>query len=129
VAIAVTWIGTDMSMLPNANLDAECQNRRTMMTPEVLSHHPQIQEIHVAEIVHYLQQNHWIAISHPNPRLLVFEQGVDDQGKPIQIVLPSHDDYEDRPYLLAKAVNLLSVLESVPFQTIVTSIRANVHAA
>ena len=63
-----------------------------------------------------------MAISHPNPRLLVFEKGVDDQGKAIQIVLPSHDEYEDRPYLLAKAVNLLSVLESVPFQTIMNSI-------
>lgn len=98
------------------------------MTPEILSHHPQIQELHVAEVVNYLQHNHWIAISHPNPRLLVFEKGVDDQGKPIQIVLPSHDDYEDRPYLLAKAVNLLSVLESVPFQAIVNSMRADVPA-
>jgi hypothetical protein len=93
-----------------------------MMTPEVLSHYPQIRELHVAEVLNYLQQDHWIAISHPNPRLLVFEKGVDDQGKPIQIVLPSHDEYEDRPYLLAKVVNLLSVLESVPFQTIVNSI-------
>jgi len=99
-----------------------------MMTPEVLSHYPQIQELHVAEVVNYLQQNHWIAISHPNPRLLVFEKGVDDQGKPIQIVLPSQDEYEDRPYLLAKAVNLLSVLESAPFQKIVNTIHADVHA-
>jgi hypothetical protein len=66
---------------------------------------------------------------HPSPRLLVFEKGVDDsaqrtlreRGKPIQIVLPSKDDYEDTPYLLAKAVNLLSVLESVSFQEIVNA--------
>ncbi|UBF26200.1 hypothetical protein K9N68_32600 [Kovacikia minuta CCNUW1] len=99
------------------------------MTPEVLSHYPQIQELHVTEVVNYLQQNHWMAINHPNPRLLVFEKGVDDQGKPIQIVLPSQDEYEDRPYLLAKAVNLLSVLESVPFQEIVDAIHADVHAS
>jgi hypothetical protein len=36
--------------------------------------------------------------------------------------LPSKDDYEDTPYLLAKAVNLLSVLESVSFQEIVDAI-------
>lgn len=86
------------------------------MTPEVLSNYPPIQELRVAEVVKYLQQNHWIAIRHPNPRLLVFEKGVDDQGKPIQIVLPSQDDYEDTPYLLTKAVNLLSVLQGVSFQ-------------
>ena len=99
------------------------------MTPEVLSSYPQIQELRVADVVNYLQQNHWVAISHPNPRFLVFEKGVDDQGKLIQIVLPSRDDYEDRPYLLAKAVNLLSVLKSVSFQKIVNEINASVHAS
>lgn len=99
------------------------------MTPEVLSNYPQIQELHVADMVSYLQQHQWVAIRHPNPRLLVFEKGIDDRGKPIQIVLPSRDEYEDRPYLLAKAVNLLSVLESVSFQEIVNDINAGVHAS
>jgi hypothetical protein len=98
------------------------------MTPEVLSHYPQIQELCVAEVVNYLQQNHWMPVSYPNSRLLVFEKGVDDQEKPIQIVLPSQDEYEDKSYLLAKAVNLLSVLESVSFQEIVNAIHADVHA-
>ncbi|OUC15290.1 MAG: hypothetical protein B0A82_08040 [Alkalinema sp. CACIAM 70d] len=98
------------------------------MTPEVLSSSPQIQELHVAEVVSYLQQNHWMSVNHPSPRFLVFEKGVDDQGKPIQIVLPSKDDYEDTPYLLAKAVNLLSVLESVSFQDIVKAI-TDIHAS
>jgi hypothetical protein len=96
-----------------------------VMTPEVLSSYPQIRKLHVAEVVSYLQQNHWMSVSHPSPRLLVFEKGVDDQGKPIQIVLPSRDDYEDTPYLLAKAVNLLSVLGSVSFQEIVEAINSS----
>jgi hypothetical protein len=98
-----------------------------VMTPEVLSSYPQIQELHVAEVVSYLQQNHWMSVNHRSPRLLVFEKGIDDQGKPIQIVLPSKDDYEDTPYLLAKAVNLLSVLESVSFQDILKTINASAH--
>jgi hypothetical protein len=98
------------------------------MTPEVLSNYPPIHKLRVAEVVNYLQQNHWMAISHPNPRLLVFEKGVDDQGKPIQVVLPSRDDYEDAPYLLTKAVNLLSVLQSVSFQEIVNAIGSDTHA-
>jgi hypothetical protein len=99
------------------------------MTPEVLSTYPQIQKLYVAQVVGYLQQHHWISVSHPSPRLLVFEKGVDDRGKPIQIVLPSKDDYEDTPYLLAKAVNLLSVLESVTFQEIVKAIDASAHVS
>jgi hypothetical protein len=98
-----------------------------VMTPEVLSGYPKIQELRVAEMVSYLQQNHWMLVNHPSPRLLVFEKGVDDQGKSIQIVLPSKDEYEDTPYLLAKAVNLLSVLESVSFQEIVKAIDASAH--
>jgi hypothetical protein len=98
-----------------------------VMTPEVLSSYPQIQKLQVAEVVSYLQQNHWISVSHPSPRLLVFEKGVDDRGKPIQIVVPSKEDYEDTPYLLAKAVNLISVLESVSFQEIVRAIDASAH--
>jgi hypothetical protein len=100
-----------------------------VMTPEVLSSYPQIQELHVAEVVSYLQQKHWMSVNHSSPRLLVFEKGVDDQGKPIQIVLPSKDDYEDTPYLLAKAVNLLSVLESVSFQETVKAIDASAHVS
>ena len=92
------------------------------MTPDVLPNCARVQELHITKIVNYLQQNHWAAVSHPNPRLLVFENGVDDEGKPIQIVLPSQDDYEDTPYLLTKAVNLLSVLKSTPFQEIVDEI-------
>ncbi|WP_427158649.1 hypothetical protein ACQFX9_22525 [Aliinostoc sp. HNIBRCY26] len=95
------------------------------MTPEVLSTYPQIQGLRVAKVVKYLQQNYWVEINHPNTRLFVFEKGVDDQGKPIQIVLPSQDDYEDTPYLLSKAVNLLSVIESVSFQEIVNAIYSN----
>jgi hypothetical protein len=99
-----------------------------VMTAEVLPQTTVVQNLSVAAVAHYLQQNQWTAISHPNPRLLVFEKGVDDQGKPIQIVLPSQDTYEDKPYLLTKVINLLSVLQSVSFQEIITAIDADVVA-
>jgi hypothetical protein len=93
-----------------------------VMTPEVLSNSTEVQNLSIAAVVHYLQQNQWISISHPNPRLLVFEKGVDDQGKPIQIVLPSQDVYEDKTYLLTKVINLLSVLQSMSLPEIITAI-------
>lgn len=99
------------------------------MTPEVLSNYTQVQKIRVSQVVNYLHQNHWAKINHPNPRLLVFEKGVDDQGKPIQVVLPSQDDYEDTPYLLTKAVNLLCVLQSMSFQELVNAIDSDIYAS
>jgi hypothetical protein len=95
-----------------------------VMTLEVLPKSIAAQDLPVAQVVHYLQNNHWTAINHPNPRLLVFEKGVDDQGKPIQIVLPSQDTYEDKPHLLTKVINLLAVLQSMSFQEIMMAIDA-----
>jgi hypothetical protein len=92
------------------------------MISDVLSSYAQVQKLHVTELVNYLQMNGWIAVTHPNARLLVFENGVDDQGKPIQLVLPSQDSYEDTSYLLTKAVNLLSILQSMSFQEILDAI-------
>jgi hypothetical protein len=95
-----------------------------VLPPEVLLNAIAVQDLPVAQVVHYLQNNHWTAINHPNPRLLVFEKGVDDQGKPIQIVLPSQDTYEDKPHLLIKVINLLAVLKSMSFQEIILAIEA-----
>jgi hypothetical protein len=100
-----------------------------VMTPEVLPKSIAAQDLPVAQVVHYLQNNHWTAINHPNPRLLVFEKGVDDQGKPIQIVLPSQDTYEDKPHLLTKVINLLAVLQSTSFQEIMAAIDPNITAS
>ena len=99
------------------------------MTSEVSSSYPQVQGLRIAEVVGYLQHNHWLAINHPNSRLLVFEKGVDDQGKPIQLVLPSQDDFEDTPYLLTKAVNLLSNLQAMSFQEMIDLIHSGVRAS
>jgi hypothetical protein len=99
-----------------------------VMTPEVLPKSRSPQDLPVAQVVHYLQNNHWTAISHPNPRLLVFEKGVDDLGKPIQIVLPSQDAYEDKPHLLNKVINLLAVLQSMSSQEIMVAIASEMTA-
>ncbi|MEL6462571.1 MAG: hypothetical protein AAFX46_01620 [Cyanobacteria bacterium J06636_27] len=43
----------------------------------------------IRDIVSYLHQNGWQEITHPNPRLIVFQGAADDEGNPIQLVLPS----------------------------------------
>lgn len=67
--------------------------------------------IQIDNFVIYLQQHGWQKIDHPNTRLLVFQGVNDDLVYPIQIVLPSQNNFEDRDRLLAKVVNLLAVIE------------------
>jgi hypothetical protein len=81
--------------------------------------HPSI-HIQIDNFVTYLHQHGWQKIDHPNTRLLVFQGVNDDRGYPIQIVLPSQNNFEDsdsrterlRQLLLAKAVNLLAEIDS-----------------
>jgi hypothetical protein len=67
--------------------------------------------IQIDNFVTYLHKYGWLKIDHPNTRLLVFQGVNDDCGYPIQIVLPSQNDFEDSDRLLAKAVNLLAAIE------------------
>ena len=72
--------------------------------------------VQIDNFVAYLHQHGWQKIDHPNPRLLVFQGVNDDRGYPIQIVLPSQNNFEDSDRLLAKAVNLLAAIEDRSIQ-------------
>jgi hypothetical protein len=87
--------------------------------PEQLQTHP----LKVADVVAYLHRNGWQTVTHPNPRLLVFQGVADDAGNPIQIVLPSQNTFEDSDRLLAKAINLLSVIEEKSPQEIIDLVK------
>jgi len=86
------------------------------MTVEVLTNSPDILPLKVADVASYLHHHNWTEVSHPNSRLLIFQTGSDDQGNPIQLVLPSQDTYEDAPYLITKSINLLASLQSQSMQ-------------
>ena len=75
-----------------------------------------IHPIQIDNFVIYLQQNGWQKIDHSNTRLLVFQGVNDDLGYPIQIVLPSQNNFEDSDRLLAKAINLLAMVEDRSIQ-------------
>jgi hypothetical protein len=81
------------------------------MTEQILQEELQTNPLKVSDIVSYLYQNGWQTITHPNPRLIVFQGAADDEGNPIQIVLPSQNTFEDSNRLITKAVNLLAVVE------------------
>jgi hypothetical protein len=81
------------------------------MTEKILSDRSHDNPIQIDNFVIYLQQHGWQKIDHPSTRLLVFQGMNDDRGYPIQIVLPSGNNFEDSDRLLAKAVNLLAEIE------------------
>ncbi|MDF5715566.1 MAG: hypothetical protein PUP93_17210 [Rhizonema sp. NSF051] len=89
------------------------------MTEKILPDQLQTHPLKIADIVSYLNQNGWQAVTHPNSRLLVFQGSADEQGNPIQLVLPSQNTFEDSARLLAKAVNLLAALENKSPQEII----------
>ncbi|BAY84461.1 hypothetical protein NIES267_39570 [Calothrix parasitica NIES-267] len=77
------------------------------MLPEELNTNP----LKISDIASYLHQNGWQEITHPNPRLIVFQGAADDEGNPIQLVLPSQKTFEDSNRLITKAINLLAAIE------------------
>jgi hypothetical protein len=81
------------------------------MAEQILSDRSHDRPIQIDNFVTYLYQHGWQKIDRPNTRLLVFQGINDDRGYPIQIVLPSQNNFEDSDRLLAKAVNLLAAIE------------------
>ena len=81
------------------------------MAEQILADRSHDRLIQIDNFVIYLQQHGWQKIDHPNMRLLVFQGVNDDRGYPIQIVLPSQNNFEDSDRLLAKAINLLATVE------------------
>jgi hypothetical protein len=91
----------------------------THKMPQDELHHSSLQ---IADIVSYLHQSGWQQIAHPNERILVFQNGTDDVGNPIQLVLPSNKSFEDSPRLIAKAINLLAAVHEKSSQEIINSV-------
>lgn len=89
------------------------------MIEQILRNELQVNSLQIADIVSYLNHNGWQAVPHPNPYLLVFQGGTDDIGNPIQLVLPIQNTYEDSRRLIAKAINLLAVLQAKSPQEII----------
>jgi hypothetical protein len=52
----------------------------------------------VEDVTALIRRMGWAKIDHPNPNLLVYlYKDPDDRGKPIKLVLPAGNDYDDAP--------------------------------
>lgn len=72
---------------------------------------PRIEALDLDQLAAYIKQVGWKLLEHPNPKLQVFQGPDDDEGLPIKLLLPQHQQFWDSPILLTKAVNLLAEIE------------------
>ncbi|MEO1433056.1 MAG: hypothetical protein AAFV71_29120 [Cyanobacteria bacterium J06633_8] len=81
------------------------------MVEQILPEELDSNRLQINDIISYLHQNGWQEITHPNPRFIVFQGAADNEGNPIQLVLPSQKTFEDSNRLITKAINLLAAIE------------------
>jgi hypothetical protein len=77
----------------------------------------EISSLNISDITPYLKKTGWRLVS--KSPYLVFEGVNDDEGKPIQIVLPKGKDQTDIQLRIAETINLLSAIENrSPYEVI-----------
>lgn len=64
--------------------------------------------LRVDGFVSYLEGSGWRLIDHPNDRIFLYEGPPDDDGNPLQIVIPRNHNFEDAKSRMAEAVRLLA---------------------
>ncbi len=64
--------------------------------------------IGVEDVTALIRSLGWKKLEHPNSNLLVYENGHDDNGNPIKLVLPNGNDFADAPGKIASAINLIA---------------------
>jgi uncharacterized membrane-anchored protein len=92
---------------------------------KISADNPILKKLSINKFVEYLKHSGWMLSKHPNERILLFEGSVDDNGTPLQLILPRSNHFQDANILLAEAINLLAVLKRESPDTIVDSIKEN----
>ncbi len=64
--------------------------------------------IGVEDVTALIRSLGWKKLDHPNSNLLVYENGIDDNGNPIKLVLPNGNDFVDAPDKIASAIKLIA---------------------
>ena len=80
--------------------------------------------LRVEDLTAYLGRRGWKREAHPNQRLLVFVGPADDHGKPLHIIIPRSNDFEDAAQRVSDAVSLLALIEKRHTFDIVQAIKA-----
>lgn len=81
-----------------------------------------LDKLSVRSLITYLERTGWVRVDHPNNRIILFEGPPDDEGHPLQLVLPRDQSFDDARVRLAESVGLLSALLQVSPETVVRRI-------
>ena len=81
-----------------------------------------LDKLSVPALISYLERTGWVRVDHPNKRIILFEGPPDDEGQPLQLVLPSDQSFDDAKVRLAESVGLLSTLLQVSPEAVVQRI-------
>ncbi len=88
---------------------------------------PLLSYLTTEEFVEYLTSNGWRVVPYPNQQLLLFEGAVDDIGKPIKLILPSDEGFDDAPLRFSEAINLISAIQNISPEEIISEITTHQH--
>jgi hypothetical protein len=65
---------------------------------------------HLDALKRYLKSKNW-SLTDSNEMTLAYEGPTDDTNRPIRLVLPTNAEFVDTPYMISKAIKLLSAIE------------------
>ena len=78
--------------------------------------------VRVADLRAYLLAKGWKTKPFKRPQVIYFEGPVDDDGRPLVLLLPASEHLRDYPLRIEEIVNTLSILENRPTAEIVRNI-------
>lgn len=81
-----------------------------------------LKNLSLQKLIDYLESIGWKKADHPNTRILLFHGPLDDEGMPLELVLPRSMAYVDALLRLSEVINTLAVLQGKPPRSIINEI-------
>ena len=80
------------------------------------------QVVRVADLRAYLLGKGWKIKAFKRPQVIYFEGPLDDDGRPLVLLIPAAEQLRDYPIRIEETINALSILESRPAEEILRNI-------
>lgn len=81
-----------------------------------------LKNLSLEKLTDYLESTGWKKVDHPNNRIILFHGPLDDEGLPLELVVPRSVVYEDALVRLAEVINTLATLQRKSPRSIVNEI-------
>lgn len=81
-----------------------------------------LKNLSIQKLVDYLESIGWRKVEHPNARIVLFHGQLDNEGVPLELVLPRTMIYEDALVRLAEVINTLATLQKKSPRAIINEI-------